>query len=132
MNSQAKQSGNNQKAALERSVSEGQKIDLGKVTNFGLEEESDGDSDEDKTQKIKNPYELNKNDYIFLKTEGIFIQMKQKISETKYLFRTPAPKSATQKSKKEERELDLKNTEFSNSVTLSVRVVISEQIRSTI
>ena len=68
---------------------------MGKVTNFGLEEESDGDSDEDKTQKIKNPYELNKNDYIFLKTEGIFLQMKQKISETKYLFRTPAPKSAT-------------------------------------
>ena len=78
---------------MERSVSENQKIDLGKVTNFGPEEESDGDSEEEVTKKIKNPYELNKNDYIFLKTEGIFLQMKQKISETKYLFRTSANKS---------------------------------------
>ena len=95
MNSQAKQSGNNQKAALERNLSEIQNADFGKVTNFGLEEENEDSSNEEieQNKKVKSHFALSKNEYIFLKSEGIFLQMKQKISETKYLFRSTSFKS---------------------------------------
>ena len=58
--------------------------------------------------------------------------MKQKISETKYLFRTTSFKTPSQIQPSEERELELKDHEFSDTVTLTIRVIISEQSRSTI
>jgi len=48
---------------------------LGKVTSFGDVEENEDDSEEEvaKPKQVKNPYALNRNEYIFLKSEGIFL-----------------------------------------------------------
>jgi hypothetical protein len=48
MNSQAKQSGKNQKVATERNLSETQNADLGKVTSFGqVTDNSDENQDDE-------------------------------------------------------------------------------------
>ena len=61
---------------LERNQSENlQKTDLGKVTSFGEVDENEDDSEEEevKPKQVKNPFALNRNEYIFLKSEGIFL-----------------------------------------------------------